>query len=173
MIAEFLDDPFGISSSFSAMTLPSEAARNRYVSKIADSRKRYRFVSPSVIEYKSVIVPSASRQSLDESVPDVDVPSECVVRTAQPVAADDVAVNVTAAMPVADAVRVLAPAADPSIQLPTVATPWPFDVALPPVTDPPPLATANVTTTPDFGFPFASFTVTAGAIATAAPGDPV
>jgi len=38
-----------------------------------------------------------------------------------------------------------------------------------PATEPPPLATANVTVTPLTGFPFASLTVTAGAVLTADP----
>lgn len=41
----------------------------------------------------------------------------------------------------------LAPGVEPSVQLPSVATPF-VVVALPPVTEPPPVATANVTTVP-------------------------
>ena len=40
------------------------------------------------------------------------------------------------------AVNVLVPAVVPSVQLPTVATPLAFVVAVPPVIDPPPDATA-------------------------------
>jgi hypothetical protein len=50
-----------------------------------------------------------------------------------------------------------------------VATPLEFVVWAPPVTDPPPAVTANVTEAPATRFPFASFTVTDGAIATALP----
>jgi hypothetical protein len=44
-----------------------------------------------------------------------------------------------------------------------------FVVAVPPVTDPPPEKTVNVTVTPDFAFPLASFTRTDGGVATAVP----
>src|SRR5690349_12117097 len=43
------------------------------------------------------------------------------------------------------------------------------DVALAPVTAPLPLATANVTAVPATAFPYWSFTITAGAVATATP----
>ena len=56
--------------------------------------------------------------------------------------------------PEAVAVSVLLPAAGPSLQLPTVAMPLAFVVALPPVTFPPPEATANVTPRPGTGFPY-------------------
>jgi hypothetical protein len=68
-----------------------------------------------------------------------------------------------------EAVSVLAPAVEPSVQLPTVAIPEAFVACEAPVTEPPPLATANTTTTPLTGFPLASVTVTAGATATAVP----
>ena len=82
-----------------------------------------------------------------------------------------VAVNVTG-LPDKDpavAVRVLVPAVGLSVQLPTVATPLAFVVWLPPVIVPFPGATANVTATPLTGFPFASFTITDGGVATAVP----
>jgi hypothetical protein len=82
------------------------------------------------------------------------------------------AAKVTVGKPGADAVSVLRPGLGPSVQPPTAATPDAFDVAVPPLMDPPPLATANVTTIPDFGFPFASLTVTAGATATGLPAVP-
>ena len=56
------------------------------------------------------------------------------------------------------AVSVLAPAVLPSVHEPTVAIPDAFVVALAPVIDPPPLATANVTATPAFALPLASVT---------------
>src|SRR5436189_203356 len=67
------------------------------------------------------------------------------------------------------AVSVLAPAVVPSVQLVGEAMPLAFVVALPPDTDPPPLATAKVTDTPDTGLLFASVTFTDGATATALP----
>src|SRR5689334_13685045 len=67
------------------------------------------------------------------------------------------------------AVSVLAPAASPSVQLPTMATPFAPVVADPPVTEPPPDAIANVTPTPATGVPPASRTMTAGGVGTAVP----
>src|SRR5712691_9483931 len=65
------------------------------------------------------------------------------------------------------AVSVLAPAAVPRVQLPTVAMPLAPVVWVAPVMLPLPAAAANVTETPDTGFPFASRTTTDGAVATA------
>ena len=67
------------------------------------------------------------------------------------------------------AVRVLAPAVVPSVQLPTVAMPEALVVAAAPVTEPPPEATAKVTATPETGLLLASVTSTLGAVATAVP----
>ena len=83
-----------------------------------------------------------------------------------------VAVNVTGdpVRPADVAVSEFAPAVVPSVQLVTVAMPLASvvtaDVG---TTVPPPVATANVTDTPDFGFPFASVTSTLGSVATAEP----
>src|SRR5437773_1120167 len=65
------------------------------------------------------------------------------------------AVNVTGLPfnPVDVAVRVLAPAALPSVQLPTVAMPLALVVGVAPVTPPPPSAGTNVTATPATGLP--------------------
>jgi hypothetical protein len=63
----------------------------------------------------------------------------------------------------------LAPAPEPRVHPPTVATPLAFVVCVPPVTDPPPVVTENVTDAPVTRFPFASFTMTDGAIGTAVP----
>jgi hypothetical protein len=71
--------------------------------------------------------------------------------------------------PVAAAVRLLGPAAEPSVHDPTVAIPDAFVVAFGALTEPPPLATANTTATPATAFPFESVTFTEGAIATALP----
>jgi hypothetical protein len=79
-----------------------------------------------------------------------------------------VALNVVVSAP-AVAVRVLEPTTVPSVQLPTVAKPLASVVCVPPVTLPPPDATAKVTLTPDFGLPFASVMRTLGAVATADP----
>lgn len=90
----------------------------------------------------------------------------CVAAPAVPVA-----LNVTGlpVRPVAVAVKVLAPAVAPSVQEPTVAMPLALVIAAPPATLPPPDAAANVTLTPDTTLPFASLTITDGAIATALP----
>src|SRR3954454_18805761 len=61
---------------------------------------------------------------------------------------------------------VFAPAPVPSFQVPTAATPAAFVVALVPVADPPPEATAKVTATPGTGLPKESVTSTDGAVAT-------
>src|SRR5436309_2096885 len=82
--------------------------------------------------------------------------------------ATPVAVNVALSAP-AVALRLFGPAVPPSVQLPTVAIPLAFVVALPPVTLPPPAVTANVTPTPATGLLCASVTSTAGGVATALP----
>src|SRR5450759_2190945 len=76
-----------------------------------------------------------------------------------------VAVNVTGlpASPALVAVRVLAPTAGPNVQLPTVAIPLAFVVALKAVAEPPPEATAKVTLTPLTGLLLMSRTSTLGA----------
>src|SRR5205807_550135 len=61
------------------------------------------------------------------------------------------------------AVRVLVPAVVPSFHEPTVATPLAFVVADPLVSEPPPVATANVTAAPATGLPYWSTTSAAGA----------
>ena len=61
------------------------------------------------------------------------------------------------------------PAADPMVQLPTVAMPLEFVVAVAPVILPPPAVTANVTDTPAIDCPLAFLTITAGRVATAVP----
>src|SRR5437879_5880836 len=80
-----------------------------------------------------------------------------------------VAVNVIGLpfTPGAVAVSVFWPATVPSVQLPTAAMPLALVVWLAPVMLPLPGPTANVTETPCTGLPFASFTITAGAVATA------
>src|SRR5579862_549279 len=60
------------------------------------------------------------------------------------------------------AVRVFAPAVVPRVHPPTVATPFESVVCVAPVTDPPPLVTANVTCTPETPLPYESVTVTVG-----------
>ena len=67
------------------------------------------------------------------------------------------------------AVIVLAPWAVPSVQEPTVAIPEELVVAVRPVPEPPPEATANVTLTPDTGLLLASVTSTAGSVARTVP----
>ena len=68
--------------------------------------------------------------------------------------------------PVLVAMMLLLPALAPSVQLPTVAMPCAFVVCVAPVTEPPPVPTANVTMTPATGTLFASFTITLGGVAT-------
>src|SRR5205085_2398979 len=77
-----------------------------------------------------------------------------------------VAVNVTGlpVRPAALAVRVLAPAVVPRVQVPTVAMPLEFVVCSAPVTLPPPDAGANVTLTPCTGLLLASRTITEGGV---------
>ena len=82
-----------------------------------------------------------------------------------------VAVNVTGEplrLPLV-AVSVFDPTVVPNVQLPTVAMPLPFVVADNPVPEPPPVATVNVTLTPETGLLFASFIMTLGADATPVP----
>ncbi len=82
-----------------------------------------------------------------------------------------VAVKVTGEpeRPLLVAVSVFVPAVVPRVQLPTVAMPEESVVAELPVIEPPPEATAKVTTTPDTGLLFASVTSTLGLVATAVP----
>ena len=69
------------------------------------------------------------------------------------------------------AVRVLAPAPAPSVQLPTVAMPAALVVAVRPVAEPPPEATAKVTLTPGTGSLWTSSTMTLGLMLTAVPAE--
>src|SRR5947209_7164700 len=88
--------------------------------------------------------------------------------TASEVAAPAVPVawKVIVERPVEAAVSVLAPAVWPSFQLPTVATPPAFVVALVPAAEPPAEPTAKVTPTPATGLPYWSVTETDGAVET-------
>jgi hypothetical protein len=67
-------------------------------------------------------------------------------------------------------VSVFVPAVVPRVHVGEVAIPEAFvvTVAVAP-NEPPPVATANVTDTPDTTLPFASFTTTLGAVLTAVP----
>jgi len=83
-----------------------------------------------------------------------------------------VAVNVTGLpeSPLAAAVRVFAPALEPSVQDVSVAIPEPFVVTVPPLAgdvEPPPAVTVKVTTVPVTALPFTSRTSTEGATDTA------
>jgi hypothetical protein len=77
--------------------------------------------------------------------------------------------NVMGVKPLIEAVREFNPATVPSVQPPTVATPDAFVVTEPPVREPPPLVTTNVTGTPAIAAPRWSFTMTEGSSVTAAP----
>ena len=81
-----------------------------------------------------------------------------------------VAVKVIVGTPVNVAVSVFVPEVAPSVQLPSVAMPLPFVIAVAPVTEPPPEATANVTLAPVTGVPAKSRTSTEGAMASATDG---
>ena len=65
-------------------------------------------------------------------------------------------------VPLTVAVSESTPADAPSVHLPACATPLAFVMAVPPVTLPPPEATANVTVAFGTGLPLASVTRTAG-----------
>jgi hypothetical protein len=105
----------------------------------------------------------------EPAVDDCPLPAFTEICVAAP--AVPVAVNITGD-PVSEplvAVIVFDPAIAPNVQLPTVAMPLAFVVAVNPVPDPPPLATTNVTDTPETTLLFTSFTITLGAVATAEP----
>jgi hypothetical protein len=82
------------------------------------------------------------------------------------------AVKVTERLPLV-ATTVFVPSAEPTVQLPEVATPEAFVTTVPPVTVPPPAVTANVTEAPASGAPFWSRTITDGGSGTSVPGDAV
>ena len=108
-------------------------------------------------------------ETLAPTAADWPFPTEIVMLAAAP--AVPVAVNVAGDRPPTVAVIVFGPAIVPSVQLPTTAIPDTFVVAVPPVTEPPPLATANVTVTPLTGRLLASRTTTVGGVATPVPTD--
>ena len=105
----------------------------------------------------------------EPAVADCPSPALAAICVAAPTV--PVAVNVTGD-PVSDplvAVMVLDPTVVPRVQLPTVAMPLEFVAVDNPVAKPPPVATANVTDTPETGLPFASFIMTLGAVAALVP----
>lgn len=87
-------------------------------------------------------------------------------------AASAVAVNVIGEpdSPAAVAVSVLVPAVEPSVQLPTLAIPDVFVLWVSPEMEPPPEATAKMTSTSLTGSAKASVTWTEGWVATDDPG---
>jgi hypothetical protein len=87
----------------------------------------------------------------------------CVAGPAVPVAENTKDVVLFAA----DAVSVFDPAAVPSFQLPTVATPSEPVVSVSPVAEPPPVVTVKVTSIPSIGAFAASLTTTLGGVDTA------
>src|SRR5437773_564178 len=91
-------------------------------------------------------------------------PAASVILTAAPGVA--VAVNVAGLAPATLARSVFVPAVEPSVQLPSVATPSAPDVAGEPVTLPPPAVVANDTAAPATALPYWSRTATAGATET-------
>ena len=108
---------------------------------------------------------------VDSAEPDAPATGDVDTNTFVAVPGLPVAVNVTGE-PDSDpdvVVRVFAPAVVPSVHEVTAATPDAFVVADPPTTDPPPMATANVTDTLGTALPAASVTNTLGAVDTAAP----
>ena len=90
----------------------------------------------------------------------------CVATPAVPVAVNVIGDPVSVPLV---AVSVFNPAVVPNVQVPIVAIPFASVVVDGPVTEPPPVATANVTDTPLTGLLFASLTITLGKIATADP----
>src|SRR5258706_6599435 len=93
----------------------------------------------------------------------------CVAAPATPVAVKAIGLP---PRPVDVAVKELAPAVAPSVQLPSIAIPEELVATVAPVGDeiePPPPVTANVTLTPETGFRFASRTRTEGAVPTLWP----
>src|SRR5437899_5237853 len=96
-------------------------------------------------------------------------PVESPVATTLSGKSTPVAVNVAVEAPARLAVSVLLPGVGPRFHAPTRAMPAASEVGLPPVTLPPPDATAKLTLSPPIGLPNASVTLTAGAIGTAAP----
>jgi hypothetical protein len=69
--------------------------------------------------------------------------------------------------PAAVAVNVFDPAISPKVHDPTVAIPEASVIAISPVIEPPPLATAKVTLTPEIGLSLASLMMTEGSVETA------
>src|SRR5262245_2846809 len=116
-------------------------------------------------------LPSDAAQSVVLSAPVALPPSVSVPRASHGFEATPVAVKVAGVTPLTVAVSVFAPAVAPRVQPPTVAVPVALDVWEPPVTVPPPLATANVTATPDTTLPYVSATRTLGAVVTAVDTD--
>ena len=105
----------------------------------------------------------------EPAVADCPSPALAAICVAAPTV--PVAVNVTGD-PVSDplvAVMVLDPTVVPRVQLPTVAMPPAFVVTDALVTEPPPVAIANVTLMPETGLLCASLMMTLGAVPTAEP----
>ena len=82
-----------------------------------------------------------------------DWPSPVLIASAAGASTVPAPWKVTVVNPLTEAVSVLSPTAVPSFQEPAVAMPLALVVALPPVSEPPPEATAKVTATPETGFP--------------------
>jgi hypothetical protein len=115
--------------------------------------------------------PVCSRQSEFVSWPLVVVPKVCGVLARQGLL--ELAVKTTGGREATVAVTVFEPSAVPSVQLVTVAMPEASVTRVPPVIEPPPLVTANVTVTPANGDPLSSRTMTDGLSCTVVPVEPV
>lgn len=129
----------------------------------------------TVEESPDSTLPFASRTSslgcVVKATPEAPPDACWVSASTAPVPGVPVAVNVNGEpdRPVAVAVTEFDPAVAPKVQVPAVAIPEASVVAPAPVIEPPPLATAKVTATPDTGFPPASVTRTESAVVTAVP----
>jgi hypothetical protein len=106
------------------------------------------------------------------TLPACDVAEFAATAAGVTVGAVVVTVNVTGVKPATVAVIVFTPAAGPSVQLPTVATPLLLVVVDPPESEPPPTVTENVTGTDASGLPAAAVTLTLGRIAACCPATP-
>ncbi|MBK8003896.1 MAG: hypothetical protein IPK12_08085 [Gemmatimonadetes bacterium] len=113
---------------------------------------------------------SRTANCVPNAAPDVAVPLGAVARTSAAGApAVAVAEKMTAGRSATDAASCTEPAVVGIVQLPTAASPLALVVAADPVTEPLPLATWKLTSTPAIGSPFWSSTRTVGTAATAVP----
>jgi hypothetical protein len=116
-------------------------------------------VPATAVEPASRVI--VTRVLIEPAVTNAAVVLLCTTEVAMKVTGEPVA-------PVDVAVNVLAPALAPNLHDPTVAMPEALVVAVAPVMEPPPLATAKVTLTPETGLLSASVIMTEGSVETVA-----